>query len=148
MLSYTRNQLTKGLIMSKDNIKALFKCTRERMGVPQYWIAEKIGVREVTVRHWESTATERKPSEDGLNYLLKLEREFEDGVQTAVEVVKEQQANLGDGLTHVTLTYYPTQERYDEVHDDKGWFGYANAITREVKAILEREGYEVVVEYA
>ncbi len=130
--------------MSKENIKALFKCTRERLGVPQYWIAEKIGVREVTVRHWESTATERKPSEDGLDYLLKLETEFE------AEIMKGVNAVLNGHVKSIPLQlfYYPTQERYEELNEDKGWFGYYNAITREVKAILEREGYEVVVSYA
>ncbi len=135
------------------NNKALFKCTRERLGLSQYWIGEQVGVKEITVRKWESTAEpKRQPSDDGLNYLLKLEREFENGVQTAIDVVKETQEQLqlhGDRLTTVDVPYYPTQERYDELHpDEKGYFGYANAITREVKTILEREGYEVVVEYA
>ncbi len=136
--------------MADGNTKALFKCTRERLGLSQYWLAEACGVKEVTVRKWESTAEpKRQPSYEGLAYLLKLEKDFEKGVQTAVEIVEEQHQLHGDGLTTVDVTYYPTQERYDELHpDERGYFGYANAITREVKAILEREGYEVVVMYA
>ncbi len=130
--------------MTLGNTKALFKCTRERLGVPQYWIAEKIGIREVTCRHWESTATERKPSAEGLAYLSKLESDFNEKIDSLVLEYRNNFA-LKDV---VVVYYYPTQEIFEKINPGTtSWFGYENAITREVKAQLERDGYDVIVEY-
>ena len=134
----------------KMNVKAQFRCARERLGVPQFWIAEEFGVRESTVRHWESPATpHRKPSDKAMELLRELESNFNNGVKTAVEVVEEQHNLYGDGLVAIDLAYYPSQERFKELHpDDRGWYGYANAITREAKIILEAKGYRTRLNYA
>ncbi len=137
--------------MNEDKLtrKATFRSIRERLGLSQYWLAGELGIREVTLRHWESPSTRLQPSEDGMELLLELEENFDNGIYTAVEVVLEQTASLPVEISTVDLKYYATQDRYDELHpNEHGCYGYANAITREVKHQLELKGYNVRIAYA
>ncbi len=131
--------------MSMDNTKSLFRCARERMGLPQFKIAEMIGVRESTCRHWETSATpHRKPSEKGIAAILLLEKEFNNEIETLISEYR----NNYSIEEQITLSYYPSQEKFEECNPGtRDWFGYKNAVIREVKAQLERDGYTVSVEY-
>ena len=47
----------------------------------------------------------------------------------------------------VALTYWRSQEQYDEMGRDEGWYGVSNANARAVAAELRRYGFRVEFRY-
>ena len=63
------------------------------------------------------------------------------------EVTMRAQEETGRMPDAVTLTYYRSQEQYDELGRDEGWYGVANANARAVAAELKRYGFSVEFRY-
>ena len=117
---------------------AYFRATRERLGFSQQSLAEALSVGVRTIKRWEAGISEIPQYAD---YYLDamLERHLE-LIDRAVEQVENSQADS------CTLTYYRTQDQFED-YGHNGYYGLANAVTREVAAILTEREMEVYFAY-
>lgn len=120
--------------------KADFKATRERIGYTQQQAAHALGVGIKTVKRWEQP-NQPKPPVDAWEWLLGEADRFDDMLELAVRKAVDGNAN------NVVLTYFRTQEQYDQCGRDEGSYGFANALARAVGYECECEGLEVEYRY-
>ena len=116
---------------------AWFRATREMLGMTQQDVADAVSVRILTVKRWERG--DREPPQDVVGWLEDLSEMQRDAVEAAVGVAVASAPLHGS----VQLTYYRTQEQYDELGGDDGPVGMANANARLVAARLDAMGYTV-----
>lgn len=116
--------------------KADFKAEREALGLTQQNVADALQVNIKSVKRWEKPDYQ-PPQEAAWNWLEDKRALFEQMAEWTTEKA------LTSGASRAILTYYRTQEQFDELGRDKGPFGFANAVAREVGARLEAEGMEV-----
>ena len=121
---------------------ARFRAIRETCGVSQAQVARAMGVREITVRRWESGRTPVPP--DAGEWLLEAAEEHQRGVDEAVERI----AGLPKGST-VAMTYYRSQEQADieAGPGEAGPYAFLNAITRSAAERLAQMGYSIDYAY-
>ncbi|ACV51027.1 hypothetical protein Apar_0597 [Lancefieldella parvula DSM 20469] len=125
--------------------KQEFKALREQTGITQDYLAQALGVRERSVRRWESITEEgyNAPQDawDILDDALKLQRQV---VSAALGQVEEAAQEVGSYPASVKLVYWSTQVEYDEHHciDDGGDWRQANATARIVSYALHERGIE------
>lgn len=120
--------------------KANFKATRERIGYTQQWVARTLGVGIKTVKRWEQP-NQPEPPVDAWDWLLGEAERFDDMLEFSVRKA------VDSGAGNVVLTYYRTQEQYDQCGRDEGSYGFANALARAVGYECEYEGLEVEYRY-
>jgi len=118
--------------------KAWFRATREMLGLTQQDVAEAADVRVMTVKRWERPGDPEPPA-DVIEWLEALSEAQRDTVDAAVSAVVSSVPLHGSAQ----LTYYRTQEQYDELGRDPGPVGMANANARMVAARLDAMGYTV-----
>lgn len=112
---------------------AAFKAYRETVGASQQDVADALGVDKRSVKRWEAGINQIPEMADEL--ILSWLDNFHAGVSAALDAA--------DGIGRVQLTYYRTQEQYDQYGRDSGQVGRANAIAREVGDILISDGVSV-----
>lgn len=128
--------------------KADFAALRETVGLTQANLADDLGVQARSVRRWEQPGREgyEPPADawDMLDSYADLQRQM---VGHARETVMRTGEEAGRQPDEVVLTYYRSQEQYDELGRDEGWYGVANANARAVAAELARYGLSVRFAY-
>ena len=124
--------------------KATFRAMRERLGLTQQDVADAVGVRVLAVKRWERPGFS-EPPEDAWEHLEVMVSLMEDMVEFSVGKARE--LTESTGAVSVVLTYFRDQEQYDASGRDDGPYGFANAISREVGAVLTDEGIEVEFAY-
>lgn len=120
--------------------KADFKARREALGLTQQNFADEVGVRVLAVKRWEHPDWMEPPA-DAWELIEACEAAQRDVVDAAVS------AAVASGMGPVQVTYYRTQEQYDEFGRDPGPFGMANANARLVAHRLRSLGCEVDFAY-
>ena len=120
--------------------KADFKARRETLGLTQQDVADAVDVNISTVKRWEKPDYFGAP-DDVWVWLDDCERAQAGVVEQAVS------AALATGQGSVQITYYRTQEQYDELGRDSGPFGLANANARLVAHRLRVLGIDVEFSY-
>lgn len=128
--------------------KADFAALRETVGLTQANLADDLGVQARSVRRWEQPGQEGyEPPADAWDML----DSYADLQRQMVDHARETVMRTGEGAGHqpdeVVLTYYRSQEQYDELGRDEGWYGVANANARAVAAELARYGLSVRFSY-
>lgn len=125
--------------------KADFRATRETIGLTQRDVAEACDVALRTVKRWEHPDW-GDPPEDAWEWILEMLDRHDSMVDEAVGRACSISAEHGE-LESVVITYYRDQEQYDAHGRDDGPVGFANAVAREVGAVLTNEGIEVEFAY-
>lgn len=120
--------------------KADFKALRERLGYTQLNAAQALGVDVRTIKRWERPQQPEPPA-DAWAWLDAEADRFEQMLDFSVRKA------VGSGAGRVVLTYYRTQEQFDQCGRDSGAYGFANALARAVGYELECEGLEVEYRY-
>ena len=120
---------------------AEFRARRERCGMTQQDMADAVGVRVLAVKKWERPDGPTAPA-DAWAFLEAVEAARKGVVGQAEEAVLRH-----GGAGPVQLTYYRTQEQFDEHGRDDGPVGVANANARAVADRLEAMGFEVAWAY-
>lgn len=132
----------------EERTKADFAALRETVGLTQANLADDLGVQARSVRRWEQPGQEgyEPPADawDMLDFYADLQRQM---VDHACETVISAGEEAGHQPDQVVLTYYRSQEQYDELGRDEGWYGVANAYARAVAAELGRYGFKVRFAY-
>lgn len=123
--------------MFKGKSKADFRATREMLGMTQQDVADAVSVRVLTIKRWERG--DQEPPADVLAWLEDLSEAQRETVEAAVSAAVASAPPHGS----VQLTYYRTQQQYDELGGDDSPFGMANANARLVAARLDAMGYAV-----
>lgn len=146
MLGYNRDATETHLpwceaLPSKADIRA----ERERMGLSQSEVAERLGVQTRTVKRWEDPQHFYEPPEDLYEELDELAEQFDRAVREGVGQAHRMLEQVGE--VPITLTYWKRQDQYDRLRGDGGYYGMANAITREVARLLDAEGHATRYEY-
>ena len=118
-------------------MSAGFRARRERCGLMQCDVADACGVNIKTVKRWENPDWGEAPA-DAWAFLEAVE-----GARRAVVKQAEEAALRYGERGAVQLTYYRTQEQYDEHGRDEGPFGVANANAIAVADRLESMGFDV-----
>ncbi len=116
------------------------RARREACGLTQDDLAGIVDVQTRTVNRWER-GTSPVPED-----VAELIRRIEGSRAQIVEQAERAVVSNDDG-GRVQLTYYRTQEQFDELGRDVGPFGVANANARAVAAHLEAMCYEVEFAY-
>ena len=128
--------------------KADFAALRETVGLTQANLADDLGVQARSVRRWEQPGQEgyEPPADawDMLDSYADLQRQMVDHARETVMRTAEEAGHQPDRLA---LTYWRSQEQYDELGRDEGWYGVANANARAVAAELARYGFSVRFAY-
>lgn len=128
--------------------KADFAALRETVGLTQSNLADDLGVQARSVRRWEQPGQEgyEPPADawDMLDFYADLQRQMVDHARETVMRTGEEAGHQPD---RVVLTYWRSQEQYDELGRDEGWYGVANANARAVAAELGRHGFKVRFAY-
>ena len=132
----------------EERTKADFAALRETVGLTQANLADDLGVQARSVRRWEQPGQEgyEPPADawDMLDSYADLQRQMVDHARETVMRTGEEAGHQPD---EVVLTYYRSQEQYDELGRDEGWYGVANANARAVAAELARYGLSVRFAY-
>lgn len=123
--------------------KANFKALREMSGMSQSLLADMLGVRELSVKRWESRNQPQMPPEAAWaiveNYIGNMQR----AMQTAFDVID----NPANGLAEpkaVSLTYWQNAAHFKQAHpeEDERLWQLANATSRAIATELMLEGVE------
>lgn len=121
----------------EERTKADFAALRETVGLTQANLADDLGVNPRSVRRWEQPGQEgyEPPAEawEVLDRYADLRRQM---VDHARETVMQAGERMGGQPGQVVLTYYRSQEQYDDLGRDEGWYGVANANARAVASEL------------
>lgn len=132
----------------EQRTKADFAALRETVGLTQSNLADELGVNPRSVRRWEQPAQEgyEPPAEawEVLDRYADLRRQM---VDHARETVMQAGEWMGGQPGQVVLTYYRSQEQYDDLGRDEGWYGVANANARAVASELAHYGVTVCFRY-
>lgn len=128
--------------------KADFAALRETVGLTQANLADDLGVNPRSVKRWEQPGMEgyEPPADawDVLDSYAETQRQMVEHCRETAMQAREQTGRMPDA---VTLTYWRSQEQYDELGRDRGWYGVANANARAVAAELARYGFAVRFAY-
>ena len=124
-----------------EKTKASFRALREMCGLSQQDVAIVADVNKLTVKRWENPGNGWDPPDDVWAWLLSCAGLQSQTVDAAVSAAV---ANPGGA---VQITYYRTQEQYDELGRDEGPVGMANANSRLVAHRLMALGREVSFSY-
>ena len=132
----------------EERTKADFAALRETVGLTQANLADDLGVNPRSVRRWEQPGQEgyEPPAEawEVLDRYADLRRQM---VDHARETVMQAGERMGGQPGQVVLTYYRSQEQYDDLGRDEGWYGVANANARAVASELAHYGVTVCFRY-
>lgn len=132
----------------EERTKADFAALRETVGLTQANLADDLGVNPRSVRRWEQPGQEgyEPPAEawEVLDRYADLRRRM---VDHARETVMQAGERMGGQPGQVVLTYYRSQEQYDDLGRDEGWYGVANANARAVASELAHYGVTACFRY-
>ncbi len=122
--------------------KAEFMYKRERVGYSRSAFADAFGVGDRSVRRWESPTEAYIPNPDAIALLDQLNDLYDVQVAKAIASVVANAKALGEKPV-VDLYYYPSQSIYEAWHpDEPGYFGFPNAVTRQVREVISGMGFE------
>lgn len=124
--------------------KAEFKVLRESLGMSQLVLAELCDVQTRTIKRWEHPGAEREPPDDAWRVLDDYKTKQDDGIAFTLDRVREIESPEGEPKK-VVLSYWWSQEDYDEAHEDGGIYAMANANTRLVAHEIEHMETEIEV---
>lgn len=128
--------------------KADFAALRETVGLTQANLADELGVNPRSVKRWEQPGMKGyEPPQDAWDVLCGYALTQESIVEHCREVTIRAQEETGRMPDAVTLTYFRSQDQYDELGRDEGWYGVANANARAVAAELKRYGFSFEFRY-
>ncbi len=123
--------------------KATFMFKRERVGYSRSAFAEAFGITDRSVKRWESATALYAPNDEAIQMLDDLNDLHDEQVAKAIASVVANAKALGEKPI-VDLYYYPSQSIYEAWHpEENGYFGFPNAITREVHDSLKELGFTI-----
>lgn len=130
-----------------EHTSAMFKATRERVGLSQKVIHDRLGVNVRTVKRWEDPRYPDPPEAawDLLEDALSRHRE---AVGAALRAVDRMTREAGHRPERVAVLYYRSQYQYDRFGRDRGgdWM-VVDARARETAVRLEERGIHTVFYY-
>ena len=132
--------------MDSSPSKAWVRATRERVGLSQKALADRLGNTVDMVKKWENPKYS-EPPEDACRLLESCLKAHRRAVSVSVEQVETIERQTGSRPSEVTLSYFRSQRHYDEYGRDQGTYGIVNARSREIAAVLESKGYAVQFVY-
>lgn len=129
-----------------EKTHAAFRAMRESLGLSQKNVADALGVQQRSVRRWEEPDYYLPPA-DAWEYLEHMSAVYAKGVAAALSQVADIVGEAGKAPNAIAMTYYRSQQEYDDMGRDEGPYGFRNAMTREVAAKLRAAGYDVTVSF-
>ena len=131
--------------MTEMRTKADFRALRETVGLNQAYLAQLLGIHEMTVKDWEKP---QRPDWQPNQQAWDLLDQYKAAQVSAVEQVMQQVHQIINEIGNeprkpFELTYYRMQQDYEQYGRDDGYYGVANANARACAAALEAEGFEV-----
>ncbi len=123
-------------VKAAQRTHADFRMQREELGLSQADAADALGVTQRSVQRWEKPGGAKPPAFawEWLDGMCEL---FADMLTAASQALD----GAPDG-TLVGATYYRSQGEYERHGRDGGYFGMANAVTREVCRVARGRGIE------
>lgn len=121
---------------------ATFRAIRETIGMSQHTVAEGLEVTEQAVRYWERGL--RPVPNDVADW---IEQQLDNHNVAVEETLAATHELINDSGCEIDLSYFRTQEEYDEYGRDKGDFGIVNARARSIAERLRSKGYDVIFQY-
>ena len=115
--------------------EAQFKAIRERVGLSQKAVAERLGNTVDMVKKWENPKYTYQPPADACDLLAQA-------LDAHVGSVRRQVAEIRD---KVELVYFRSQPQHDAYTSDGMDWEVVNARTREVAVLVEQLGIGTVV---
>lgn len=121
---------------------ATFRAIRETIGMSQRTVAEGLEVTEQAVRYWERGL---RPVPNSVADWIEQQLDYHNvAVEETLAATHEL---INDSGCEIDLSYFRTQEEYDEYGRDKGDFGIVNARARAIAERLRPKGYDVIFQY-
>lgn len=126
--------------MNKEKIE--FRAEREALGLSQLNVAAALAVDVRTVKRWEAPGGQMPP-EYAWNILSEYRRRHDWAVAQAEETALEASERFDGRPGAVALPYYRSEDEFlSSKPADEGPYGAANSIARDIRARLERLGFE------
>lgn len=135
--------------MVEMRTKADFRALRETVGLNQAYLAQLLGIHEMTVKDWEKPQRpDWQPNQQAWALLDQYKAAQLSAVEKVMQQVHQLISEVGNEPTKpFELTYYRRQDDYERHGRDEGYYGVANANARACAAALEAEGFEVRYRY-
>ena len=114
----------------------------------QSLLADLSGVRTTSVKRWENQSYEWQAPDDVWDILEQYESMQREIVDSALVILEEKSEEIGATPAAINLTYWQTEEQYEEAHPGEGRFWQmANANSRLIGFILAMEGFEISFQF-
>lgn len=122
--------------------EAQFKAIRERVGLSQKAVAERLGNTVDMVKKWENPKYTYQPPADACDLLAQALDAHVGSVRRQVAEIRDK----ADGRPiEVELVYFRSQSQHDAYTSDGMDWEVVNARTREVAVLVEQLGIGTVV---
>ena len=119
-----------------------FRVLRERVGVSKAWIAKQLDIRERSVNAFENDYG-RTIFPDAWDLLDLLAEQQRQTVRNAVDQIEREAGEHGGDPQEVVLTYYRSQDEFNQFNEVSAPVGMVMANTRLIAIRLEDNLYNV-----
>lgn len=125
----------------EERTKQEFRALREQVGMTQQVIADLLGVRERSVRRWESLDAPQFPPAPAWELVDRAIDRQQEGIRIALGTVQQLQDDFGEPRA-VVLPYWMNQDDYetwstDAISGTATTYQEANANIRALAAVLK-----------
>lgn len=140
--------------LSDTRSKADFRLLRDMLGLPQAWVAQRVGVTPRTVRNWEDPKEFYPPSREAWDLVEGVWREAASQAAALVDIASQAAAvarERGVEPAPLMLTYWRDAAQWRDAHpgnpDPSAWRA-ANAATRLAADRMHVLGLPVTIAFA
>ncbi|TPF93240.1 hypothetical protein BW14_06070 [Bifidobacterium sp. UTBIF-68] len=140
--------------LSDTRSKADFRLLRDMLGLPQAWVAQRVGVTPRTVRNWEDPKEFYPPSREAWDLVEGVWREAASQAAALVDIASQAAAvarERGVEPAPLMLTYWRDASQWLDAHpghpDPSAW-RTANAATRLASDRMHVLGLPVTIAFA